>query len=395
VKHLIYSTGFRWLHLEADGVGPVITVVTLRRLASELLGLFSPLYVYGIAQGLGMTIQKSILVVIVYALLIYLSKFLTLPLAENASFRFGYRRTLILSTVPFFVFIGLLVLSQSQPLLLIFVAIFWGIHAALFWFGYHGLFVKRGDHNHFGKQTGLSQALYILVGIIAPILGGLVVLNFGFQALFIAAGAIFALGVMVALLSPEIKPRRDARIANVFELFKTHKRVVMGYIGWASEAALYGAIWPVFLFILVGRILAFGEIISAAVLLAAIITYLVGLIVDRIGEKEILCLGAVVNSLTWLARIFIRAPLFIVGMDGFYRVTEQMLQIPLDVKSYKKALAGGTGRALYFREISLGLGAVIVLTIAAVLIFLNFPLWSVFLLGAAGALAPIFATRRD
>ncbi len=372
----------------------MIAVVTLRRLAVELLGLFSPLYVFGIAQGLVGSTRNSLLVVIGYVLMIYLSKLLTLPLAENTSFRIGYRRTLILSTIPFFTFIGLLVLSQSQPTFLILAAIFWGIHGAFFWFGYHGLFVKRGDYEHFGKQTGLSQTLYILVGIIAPILGGLVVLKFGYHSLFVSSGAIFALGVMVALLSREIKPRRDARIANVLELFKTHKRIMLGYIGWSLESTLYGAIWPVFLFLLVGRILAFGEIISAAVFLAAIITYLVGLIVDQIGEEKVIYLGATVNCLTWLARTMIRAPLFIVGIDGFYRVTEQMLQIPLDVKSYKKAVVGGTGRALYFREIALGIGSTIALLMAVFLIFLNLPLWSVFLLGAAGALVPIFTARR-
>ncbi len=128
--------------------------------------------------------------------------------------------------------------------------------------------------------------------------------------------------------------------------------------------------------------------------LAAIITYLVGLIVDQIGEEKVIYLGATVNCLTWLARTMIRAPLFIVGIDGFYRVTEQMLQIPLDVKSYKKAVVGGTGRALYFREIALGIGSTIALLMAVFLIFLNLPLWSVFLLGAAGALVPIFTARR-
>jgi MFS family permease len=394
MKHLVHSVGFRWLHLSTDGVGSVIIVVTLRRTAIELLGLFSPLYVLGIARGLGYSIKSSFLVVIGYFLLLYLAKILTMPLAENTSFRIGYRRTLILSTIPFFLFVGLLVLSQSYPILLIFVALFWGVHAALFWFGYHGLFVKRGDYEHFGKQTGLSQAIYIAIGVVTPIFGGLVVLKFGYQALFLAAGAIFALGVMVALLSKEIRPHRDARIVNVIQLFKTHKKVMLGYFGWGLESALYGAVWPVFLFLLVGKILAFGEIVSAAVFMAAIITYLIGLVVDRIGVRQIIGLGSIVGFLTWTARVVVRTPLAIVGVDGLYRVTEQMLHIPLLVRSYQKAIDGGTGQTLYFMEISLGLGAITALVLAAVMVFLNLPLWTIFLLASFGALAPIFITRR-
>lgn len=395
MKYLTHSTGFRWLHLDTDGVGSVIAVVTLRRMAVELLGLFSPLYVLSIARDLGYSIQNAVLMVIGYFLLIFLAKLLTMPLAENASFRIGYRRTLILSVIPFFLFVGFLTLSQRYPILLVLVSVFWGIHAALFWFGYHGLFVKRADQEHFGKQTGLCQALYILVGILTPILGGLIVIKFGYQALFLAAGAIFTLGVMVALLSREIKPYHDARIIDVIQLFKTHKTVVAAYFGWGLESALYGTIWPVFLFLLVGKILSFGEIVSAAVLVAAIITYLVGLVVDKMGVKEVISLGSIVGFLTWIVRAIVRVPLAIVGVDGLYRVTEQMLHIPLSVRSYQKAITGGTGQALYFMEISLGLGSVLGLLLAGVLIFFNLPLWTTFLLASLGALAPTLIVRKE
>lgn len=395
MKYLIHSTGFRWLHFRDEGISLIVVMVTLRRMAVELLGLFSPLYVFNIAHNLGFAVNFSVLIVISYYLLIYASKLATMPLAENVSFRMGYRRTLILSIIPFFLFVGLLAFSQSYPLLLVLVAFFWGIHAAFFWFGYHGLFAKRGDHEHFGKQTGVCQTLYILIGIITPILGGLVILKFGYQVLFLSAGAIFSLAMMVALLSKEIKPHRDARIINVIQLFKTHKRIMVGYFGWGLESSLYGAVWPVFLFLLVGKILAFGEIISAAVLVAAVITYLVGLIVDRAGTKAMISLGSIIGFLTWIFRTVVRVPLAIVGVDGFYRVTEQMLHIPLLVRSYQKAIDGGTGQALYFMEISLGLGAIAGLLLAIAMIAFNLPLWSTFLLASLGALAPVLIVKKD
>lgn len=377
-----------------DGVASVIAVVTLRRIAVELLGLFSPLYVLGIAQSLGYSTKTSILVVISYFFLIFLAKLLAMPLAENTSFRLGYRRTLILSVIPFFLFVGCLALSQIQPGLLVLVSVFWGIHAALFWFGYHGLFVKRADQEHFGQQTGLSQASYILAAVITPILGGLIILEFGYQALFFLAGAIFALGVMIALLSGEVKPHRDARIVEVFQLFKTHKKVVAAYLGGGGESAIYGTVWPVFLFLLLGKILTFGKVISASVLVAAILTYLFGVWVDRVGGRQVLGIGSIVNTSSWLARIAARSPLPIIGIDGIYRVTEQMLAIPLSVFSYKKAIEGGTGQALYFQEISGTFGAIFFLGLAAALVFLNLPLWSTFVLASIGALMPLLIARR-
>src|SRR4030043_468124 len=257
MKRLVHSIGFPWLHLENEGVGSVIVVVTLRRMAVELLCLFSPLYVLSIGWDLGFTTT---------------------------------------------------------------ISVFWGIHAALFWFGYHGLFIKRGDHQHFGKQTGLSQTFYILIGVVTPILGGLMILKFGYQFLFLSAGAIFTLAMMVALLSKEIKPHQDARITSVLRLFRTHKKVMLGYFGWGLESSLYGVVWPVFLFLLVGKILAFGEIIAAAVFVAALITYLTGFVVGSVGTKKIFKFGSKGVFLTCLVRSVARTPLKTVSVDSFYRV---------------------------------------------------------------------------
>ena len=169
---------------------------------------------------------------------------------------------------------------------------------------------------------------------------------------------------------------------------------MLGYFGWGLESSLYGVVWPVFLFLLVGKILAFGEIIAAAVFVAALITYLTGLVVDRVGTKMIINLGSMVGFLTWLVRIVARTPLIIVSVDSFYRVAEQMLHIPFLVRTYQKAVDGGTGQSLYFMEISLGLGAVSGFLLAGILVFAGFSLGSIFLLASLGTLAPILITRK-
>lgn len=376
------------------GITPVILTVTFRRIAVNLLALFSPLYVLQIVQNRGFSLNLAVLSVIFYILLIYLTKLLTLPLAENTAFRLGFRRVLILSSLPFALFLAFLFLSQKNPLFLILVSVFWGIHAALFWFGYHGLFVKFGDEEHFGRQTGISQALAVLAGVLTPVLGGLIVFKFSFHALFFLAGLIFLLAILMIVVSSEIKPRHDARLRVIWQLFRTHKKVVVAYLGHGGEAAVYGTIWPVFLFLLLGEILTFAEVVSASVLVAAVLAYLFGIWVDRVGWKQILGIGGVVGAGSWLARIVARTPLPIVGIDGSYRVTEEMLAIPLSVFSYQKAIEGGTGQALYFREISLTFGAVVFLILTAVLVFFNLPLWSTFVLAAIGALMPLLIVKK-
>lgn len=375
-------------------LGPLFASATLRQVAVTLLSLFSPLYILQRSQEVGFSLDLAIVVVIFFFVVLHFFKLLTLPLAENLGVKVGFKAILAFSSIPFVLFLTFLYLSRTYYLFLIPSALFWGIHASFFWWGYHGTFVKTADQEYFGRETGAIQLLLTAASVITPILGGLIVYQISYQFLFILAGIIFLLGILVILPAPGAAPRHDAQIKKVWRIFKTHKRMVAAYVGWGGESGLYGIIWPIFLFLILGQILTFGEIVSAAILFASLINLLVGVRVDRVGSRPTLAWGSPLNFLSWLARIFARTTGLIIVVDTFYRVTEQMLTIPLDVLTYQKALEGGTGQALYFREISLTFGAVFFLFLAAVLVFLNLPLWSTFVLASIGALMPILVVRR-
>lgn len=373
---------------------PLFASATLRRVAATLLSLFSPLYVLERSQEVGFSLNLAIVVVIFFFLILYFFKLLTLPLVENLGLKIGFKSILAYSSFPFVFFLAFLYFSQANYLFLIPAAIFWGIHAGFFWWGYHGTFIKTADQEYFGRETGAVQLLLTAASVIAPILGGFIVYQIGYQFLFILAGAIFLLAILVILPTPGTAPRHDAQIKKVWQVYKTHKRMVAAYIGWGGMNGLYGIIWPIFLFLVLGQILIFGEIVSAAILFASLINLLIGARVDRVGSRETLAWGAPLNFLSWLARIFARSANLIIIVDTFYRVTGQMLTIPLDVLSYRKAIEGGTGQALYFREISLTFGAMFFLFLAAVLVLLNLSLWTTFVLASIGALMPLLIVRR-
>lgn len=373
---------------------PLFASATLRRVAATLLSLFSPLYVLERSQEVGFSLNLAIVVVIFFFLILYFFKLLTLPLVENLGLKIGFKSILAYSSFPFVFFLAFLYFSQANYLFLILAAIFWGIHAGFFWWGYHGTFIKTADQEYFGRETGAVQLLLTAASVIAPILGGFIVYQIGYQFLFIFAGVIFILAILVILPAPRTTPKRDARIKKVWQIYKTHKRMVAAYVGWGGMNGLYGIVWPIFLFLVLGQILIFGEIVSAAILFASLINLLIGARVDSVGSRATLAWGAPLNFLSWLARIFARSAGLIIIVDTFYQVTGQMLTIPLDVLSYRKAIEGGTGQALYFREISLTFGAMFFLILAVVLVLLNLPLWTTFVLASIGALMPLLIVRR-
>ncbi len=372
-------------------------VSTLRRLAFGLLALFSPVYIFRLIfniSSIEATIRMGIIGVLVYMLLFCLVKILTFPLAENLAFRLGFKNVIALSFVPFFLYITFLILSEKQLLFLVLSAFFGGLQAGLFWFAYHGMFVKAVNEHCFGFHEGICQGLGILTLLVAPIFGSLLIFFFGFTSLFLTAAFLVLLAALALIFAARDRPFHDARFLTSFTLFKKHPQTFLAYLAWGGETSLYTNLWPVFLILILGDILSYGGIMTIGILFSVLATLLIGRWVDKAKGHQILTLGIILGAFSWLLRTIAYFPFLIVFVDGSYRLSEQMMAVPMDVFSYKKAISGGTSQALYFREIALSLGVLLFLTLACLLIFFNLPFWSTFILASLGTLVPFLVVKK-
>lgn len=372
-------------------------VSTFRHLSFGLLALFSPVYIFRLIFNgfpIEATIRMGIIGVLVYMLFFCLIKILTFPLAENLAFRVGFKNVIALSFFPFFLFITFLILSEKDLLFLVLASFFGGLQAGLFWFAYHGMFVKAVNEDRFGFHEGICQSLGILTLLVTPILGSLLIFFFGFTSLFLTAGFFVLLAALTLIFSARDKPLHDARFLTSFTLFKKHPKTFLAYLGWGGETAIYSNLWPVFLILILGDILSYGGIVTIGILFAVLVTFLIGRWVDKSKGSRVLTCGVVLGSFSWLLRTIAYFPFLIVLVDGFYRLTEQMMTIPMDVLSYKKAIDGGTSQALYFREIALNLGVFLFLAMAFLMIFFSLPLWSTFILAFLGTLMPLLVIKK-
>jgi len=372
-------------------------VSTFRRLAFGLLALFSPVYIFRLIfniSSIEATIRTGIIGVLVYMIFFCLIKLLSFPLAENLSFRFGFKNVIAFSFIPFFLYITFLILSEKQLLFLILSAFFGGLQAGLFWFAYHGMFVKAVNEHCFGFHEGICQGLGILTLLVAPILGSLLIFFFGFISLFLTAAFLVLLASLALIFAAKDKPFHDARFLTSFTLFKKHPQTFLAYLAWGGETSLYSNLWPVFLILILGDILSYGSVITIGILLSVLASLLIGRWVDKAKGKRILTFGVVLGGFSWLLRTIAYFPLLIVFVDSSYRLSEQMMAIPMDVFSYKKAISGGTSQALYFREIALNLGVLLFLLLAALMIFFRLPFWSIFILAFLGTLVPLLVVKK-
>jgi len=195
-----------------------------------------------------------------------------LPLA----IRIGVRRTLILGT---------LVMAFSFP----FVAEVHGIGPALYvlvfvtaladtvyWPSYHAYYAAIGDEDHRGQQLGLREAVSAVLGIVAPLAAGWVLVTHGARATFLATAAIQAAAALPLLWTPDIPVKKSAPGAFRYAF----KRAAI-FIGDGINSAGYFIVWQIALFLTLGQsYLAYGGALAIASLVGAVSGLFLGRWID-------------------------------------------------------------------------------------------------------------------
>jgi len=362
-----------------------------RRISIILLQLFSPIYIFGIAKNLGSSTNQATIVVLLYYLLIFVSKFITLPISENLSQKTGFKGIIWASVIPFLIFIPSIIGARTNPYLLILAAASFGIHSAFFWWGYHGYFTKTAEKYHFGRRVGEEKLFETVASVATPFIGALIVSFMGFTALYITAAAIVILSMFLLGKDHDKRQKRDVRYVDVLKLIKRHKSVSLAYFGYGGESIMYSAVWPLFLFLLFGQVISLGIIVSISSLAAAAFALFVGDWVDKQGERKSILVGSPMVMISWLIRATVwTIPTFILA-DSIWNFGKRMVSIPLDTLAYRKAQESESGKAILFRMTSVNAGAIVGLLVITLWVYLTGSLAGSFVIVALIAALPLVA----
>lgn len=361
---------------------PLYLTEALRRLALSLLGLFSAIYIF---KALG-----SLKAVFLFFLLLYTAKMLTNFLVEEISLRLGLRSQIFIGQLILLAAICFFLLSQTSLFLLFWAGILWGTSASFYWFGRHGLMAKMAIEGQFGLALGRQEMINLGPLLTAPILGGLLINFWGYQALFVTALVAVFLSLLTLWPLPNKKTHYDTTPAEIFRLYKTHKRMFLAYFGDEGSAVIYFIVFPLYLFLILQKELSLGGFFSLSLVVVAILNFLIGRAVDMRGKKELIGAGTVLSFLIWLGRVVSRKVGLLFFLDVAERSVEKMTAMPLNVLTYEKAIDGATGRALLFRETAMGLGAIW----TCLMLWLISDLRLSFVLGAFLTLLPLLIIRK-
>lgn len=366
-----------------------------RDLVSKLSVFFLPIFLYqqGSSDSFwnflpGSALQRGALLLVIFYLIHRLTVFLTAINIGRLITKIGYQKSLTIAFGLFGLFLSLLYMKAHPGWLILAAAFINGLETNFFWSTYLTLISKFTLQRHMGQDLGLLHFFLQLAQAIAPALGGLLVVSFGFPALFMVG----LIGIMICLLfvlGMELKAERDRVSWKEFKKWlqgKTFLRLAVSQAGrYFTDAVLI--FWPLYVFLILGAVDRVGFLYTLSLFLAMMISFGVGFYIDHQKSKKPFYLSGGLLSLLWILRSQVVSFWHIAIIDTIDRLTANFYAIFFDSILFKRGKGSQALSYFVYREIMIS-GAAILFWLAVGILFLVAanPWVALFSIAAAGAL---------
>ena len=379
---------FEELQLKAK-LSPSLTAlyssILIDEIGSGLIGLFMPIFLWEKFGRLDLVLWYYLIIHVIYAVMVIFGARLMSKLGQKLS--------MILS-IPFKVifYIGLYYLSLNYSLLtftiLMTVAI--EIQMMLFWIPYHTDFARFTNKKNRGRVIGFLSSFSGLVAVVVPLLSAWIIINYGFNILFLIVIVLMAVSAAPLFL---VKPTYEKFSFSFIETWRQffgrrHQHLVISYFATGVENMVGGIIWPVFIFQLLGGDFLKVGLLSSVIILATIaIRLLMGSYTDRFNKYKLLKWGSGLYALGWIFKAFVATGWQIFITSTYHNFAAIAMQTPFSALTYEKAADSGhyVDELTVLREMALNLGRVFGVILLLILINIVGLQWT-FILAAIASL---------
>ncbi|MCK5416606.1 MFS transporter [Candidatus Parcubacteria bacterium] len=338
---------------------------SIQGFAFSLIGIFIPIYLI----TLGYSVQIAILYYIFhYSFLLFFS-FFVLTIAR----KIGLIQTITLRLPFLFTYLIFLYLLESTQIPIIIIAFFSGLESALYWIPSHIIFSRNTSSENIGTQTGKLFALPQIAGIFGPFIGGFTAVTFGFKPL-LAIVFLFILLSIIPLLILKNKNKNfynkpnKLKLSTSKKLFKNYKKYFFLEIFDNMAEEVGAIIWPIFVFQNLNSIQSVGYVGTITGLCGAIFTLLIGKFSDKFNKKKLIKIASLLLIFNWSVMYFANNALLIYIFTIFSGFFFTLLVVPYSAIFYRISHKENSDNFFVWREIPIGIGRILILLIALVLV---------------------------
>ncbi len=370
-------------------------VRVLRDLVNKLAVFLIPIYLFEVGANdpfwqflPGTDLQKGLLLIALFYLVQrVIILIFSIPISKMI-LALGYQRVLSIGIVVNAIFLLLLYQSVHPGILLMGAAAAYGLSIVIFWPSYYSLLTRFAQKRHLGGNMGMIQVLVQLASVLTPALGGLLVVTYGYKALMIF-GIVLLLAVIAVIYQLKLPREKDEVSWQEFREWlqdRTFVRLATAYAGrYFNDAAIL--LWPLFVFLLLGSIEKVGFLYSVSLFAALLISFSIGVYLDKNKTRKPFFASGGLLSLIWIARMQVWNFWQVAILDSLDRLTANFHWLYFDVKSMKRGKGSQALSFFVYREMIFSLAAILFWLIIALIFWLVPNPWSaLFALAAIGVI---------
>ncbi|MDP3057639.1 MAG: MFS transporter, partial [bacterium] len=244
--------------------------VSLYSFAFAIISLFIPLYLF--EKGF------SISLIFWFYAISQAGRLLSLPIAAHLSSIYGAKK--MIGTALIFQIIYFVFLHKIDYLSINFFAsaLILGVVQSFLWPPYWIHLSKISPNENRGKILGRLNIFIAIATAISPLIGGIVIANYGFGSAFLLTAILIMPSIALLLSTPEVSKIRKINFKLV-SLRKIYPDLIAN--GFDNiQLYLYNALWPIFIFIIIPQYKSIGFIQTVSLVISIAVFYFVGVWVD-------------------------------------------------------------------------------------------------------------------
>jgi hypothetical protein len=390
-------------HKGIDGVHAFYINGLLRSLFMSMTSIFLPVFVY--LQGIKYfaDVSKSLLLVAAYFIFVRIVVgVVVFPISRFVENQ-GFRKSISLSIIFLIGHVVTLYMAPQNIWWVVASAACGAIQIPLYWLSRDSALSQDIQANKMGSKMSYVYVLEGIAGLTGPFVGGAIILNYGFPALFIVSICVLFLSTIPLWWMPPHTHKNGVSLKG-FWLFVQDKRYlhqVVANFGAAINDYGNGAIWPLIIFLYGFSSDKLGMIYSAVALVAIAVQYIAGSWFDKLrarkdyADEGVYGFAVVGVSLSWVVRFFISTVWQIVPID---MIRQLFVSVHNNFFTDYIHLGGKRMGSIAFwayMEIIYSLGAIAIFGLMAIGVYLG--IWKELVIGtiALWSLATIVMARES
>lgn len=348
-----------------------------RQIAYALIGGLSAVFIFmvgsesfgpkGVVGGVMMLLWFIVVLrLIVVLFVIWISNFVIRKI--------GYKKSVLLSVIlNIFSFYCLSLAERTgNPIWILVSAFVLGLAICTYWIPFESLIPENTSEKKMGSAFGALEVVSQIGQVIAPIIGALVAINFGFDALFVW-GMVFLAFSSVPMFFLRKHEHKDSVSWGEFWKWsreKTFMKLGVASAGRMISDVVYVDLWPVYVFLLIGSIESIGWLKSVVILATAFFTWIVSKRFDRAKNNLLQIVGVGGGLIFWTLRLMVRTLPMVILVDTLDRYFATASRVFFFGKLFRRAKGNETFSFIVYWELWQSAGVMLVALILILWLYL-------------------------